>query len=658
MEVKAFRVTDYKCIKDSGPVATGRVTALVGKNESGKTAVLEALQKFYAEGGIPFAPKDFPRDRSKEFSPDKVCVEVQFTLTQADKAALSAIEPELADVESVRIIKTYGNEFRTEIAVPSGFVPPTIDQFLPSLETTLKGLVQEAELSQYFVPAIDECMVSLKSSGVDLSAAWKQFQAKLATIPPSTGALLPAATQKVTEIKNTGGKTLESIRGRLEIIDRAKKVLSTQLLPKFVYFEDYDIIEGKVNLQEFAAAKATGPLKGKFKTVDNLLTLANLDVNRLIELEKAGDTESRQILCHQASTEITGLTTKYWKQRSYDVQFRVDGPVLTTYVLDEINQAPIALEDRSKGFKTQFSFNVNFDASTQAELKGAVLLLDEPGLHLHASAQADLLQLFEDLSANNQIIYATHSPFMIDPKQLGRVRICRETYEEGLPQVSDQYWTGDAESVFPLLSALGYELSQSLFIGQNNLIVEGITDFWYLTAISEHLKEQKREGLKDSITITPVGGASKVYYMAVFMSGQRLDVVALLDSETEGRKVKEGLIKNKILRERRVLLVSEPFDPAKEMDLEDLISTDVYLRLVNESYGNELGGQKIELPDPRPPRIVASLTQWFESKGMKYHKTRPAGWFVRTFPTLKNELPTDLLDNFERLIKAINKLFS
>lgn len=649
MFVKRFHITDYKCIRDSGWVATERVTALVGKNESGKTAVLEALQKFYGDGDVQFAPKDFPRDRSKEHSPDKVCVEIQFLLNDTDKTALGQIIPELANVDLVRITKTYGNHYFVDLGLPSDYTPPNLDE----LENSLKSdLDPNAPLDAQILEALEKLLGSVSNEGTDLSLAWATFENSLTPI-----AAMPAAAQIVTEIKTRGKKEVEQIKHLLNAPNRAQdKVL--ELLPKFVYFEDYDIIEGKVNVQQFAAAKTAGVLKGEFKTVNNLLAMARLDVNHLIELEKAGDTESRAILCHQASTEITGLTTKYWKQRSYNVQFRVDGPMLTTYVLDEVNGSPIALEDRSKGFKTQFSFNVNFHAATQSELKGAVLLLDEPGLHLHASAQANLLRLIDDLSVHNQIVYSTHSPFMIDPRNLGRVRICRETYEDDAPQVTDQYWTGDADSVFPLLSALGYDLSQSLFVGRNNLILEGITDYWYLTTISERLKELNRKGLKDKITVTPVGGAGKVYYMAVFMAGQKLDVVALLDSETEGRKVKQELIKNKILKERKVLLVSESFDVGKEMDMEDLIPEDFYLRLVEESYKQELGGQQISLSTPHAPRIVVALTEFFESRSVQFHKTRPARLFLTRFSTLRTEdIPTELLDNFEKLIKTINALF-
>ncbi len=205
---------------------------------------------------------------------------------------------------------------------------------------------------------------------------------------------------------------------------------------------------------------------------------------------------------------------------------------------------------------------------------------------------------------------------------------------------------------------MGYQLSQSLFIGPNNLVLEGITDYWYLGTISERLRELGRTGLLAKIKLSPVGGATKVYYMSVFMRGQKLDVVALLDSESEGRKVKEDLVKNRILTKKKVVLVSEPFDPSREMDMEDVLPADFYVSLVQESYAKELGGKSITLPTQRNPRIVAALDDFFEKKKIEFHKTRPARLFLDKFARLEpDQIPAVLLDNFERLIKAINPLF-
>ncbi len=644
MLLRRFRVTNYKSIIDSGWVVVDRVTALVGKNESGKTTILEALRKFCRQDEAKFAPKDFPRSKSREYNKETVCVAVEFSTDSIDREVLKEISPAFEKIETVTISKTYENLFQVDPSFPPEYKKEGVSKVAETLRKGLTSLLGaqlanvQKELDQV-VKAVSNGPNAFESASTTFEKVSLPFLGmnsveQVSKSSPSVSIDFPAlAKDELTKVKTF-----------LTQIDQAEDLLLDRM-PSFVYFEEYDILDGKVNLAEFSKAKEAGPLTGKFKTMDRLLTIAGLDYKTLIKLNEALDIESRNILCTQASTHITGLTSKYWSQRTYFVSFRVDGPILATYVTDNIEAAPIALEDRSKGFKTQFSFNIIFNAATQSELKDSVLLLDEPGLHLHASAQADFLQLIEDLTKHNQIIYATHSPFLIDPNHLEIVRICREDYQPGSSQVTDRFWSGDDDSIFPLLSALGYQLSQSLFIGSDNLILEGITDYWYLGAISERLRELGKTALAPKIKLSPVGGASKVYYMAVFMRGQKLDVVALLDSESEGRKVKEDLVKNRILTKKRVILVSEPIDPSREMDMEDFFPTDFYLSLVQEAYAKELAGTKIVLPLQRAPRIVVALTEYLKQRKIEFHKTRPARLFLDKFPRLAaDQIPPAILE--------------
>jgi predicted ATP-dependent endonuclease of OLD family len=80
---------------------------------------------------------------------------------------------------------------------------------------------------------------------------------------------------------------------------------------------------------------------------------------------------------------------------------------------------------------------------------------NEPGLNLHASAQTDLLRFIEDLSDDYQIIYSTHSPFMIASDSLNRVRTVLETDKGSV--ISDSIQEKDPDTLFPLQASLGYE---------------------------------------------------------------------------------------------------------------------------------------------------------------------------------------------------------
>ena len=145
--------------------------------------------------------------------------------------------------------------------------------------------------------------------------------------------------------------------------------------------------------------------------------------------------------------------------------------------------------------------------------------------------------------------------------------------------------SGDARTLFPLQSALGYSLAQSLFVGANNLVVEGVTDYWIISSASDYLRDKGMTALHPDLTLTPAGGAQKVSYMVALLTSQELNVLVLLDEEKQARSTKENLVKSKLIREENVVFVTEAFSGSgvTEADVEDLLDPNVYEALVRES---------------------------------------------------------------------------
>ncbi|WP_367947375.1 ATP-dependent endonuclease [Sphingopyxis sp. BSNA05] len=187
-----------------------------------------------------------------------------------------------------------------------------------------------------------------------------------------------------------------------------------------------------------------------------------------------------------------------------------------------------------------------------------ILLLDEPGLSLHGRAQADLLSYIEqELKPNHQVIYTTHSPFMVDPDNFDRVRIVQDAgidSDDPLPKESDgtkvltDIFDASDDSLFPLQGALGYDIHQTLFVGPNCLIVEGAADLLFLQAMSSILEKEGRTGLDENWTITPVGGSGKVSTFVSLLGQQKgLKIATLLDIASSDRETVESLYKRKLL---------------------------------------------------------------------------------------------------------------
>lgn len=432
-------------------------------------------------------------------------------------------------------------------------------------------------------------------------------------------------------------------------------------LPTFVYLDEYPALTGHQNIEEYLARKSnpdTNQLTEADRNFEKMCKVAGLDPQQLHMLHSQNDHEARNQLANRAGAVVTSEMRRLWKDRELKVQFSLDANHLDTFVADPnaVYDVEINLDERSRGLKWFFSFYITFSADTKGgSADNAILLLDEPGLYLHALSQGDLLRhLGADFK--NQIIYTTHSPFMVPTENLDAVRTVNIGEDAGTT-VSDTP-TGDSRTLFPLQMALGFSLSQSLFVGSDNLVVEGVTDFWILSAISEYLHGVGKTGLAKALTITPVGGAQKVGYMVSLLTSERLRVLVLLDEEQQARGTRDELVKSKLIRDDGVIFVSAAFSGnAKpgEADIEDLLDPDVFELLVRESYKAELKGKTLSL-NAGIPRIVKRFETAFADIGQQFYKTRPARLLLSKMAKEPHKIATALtVERMEALFGEINR---
>lgn len=662
---------NYKCIDDSGEIPVGDYTVLVGKNESGKTSILKAIHKFNPAKPMPYnALREFPRKRFHEFKGDEPVVTLTFELNQEERDTLKSINEHYSSIKKVKITKDYSGNFTFEF-IPSSHPILTLNMISPQISKLREALESFGELPG--IPNPDEFKESLREAiegiGEGIGKSDNLFQ----------GEIKPVINKQIQKILSLGKDepTKKAIRSILEIANEIKMLVKSdpfdkvsdyllEKLPTFIYFESYAIIDSRIHLPSFVEKMKSGALSPEERTAQTLFSMVNLDpelICRLGETEEKEDEEIRQdlderaIRVSRASVNITGDLVKIWGQRQNRVDFDADGEYMRLWVTDNIDGSKIELEERSKGFQWFLSFYIVFNVESKRGHKDAILLLDDPGLYLHAAAQNDLIKVLRKLSKRNQLIYTTHSPFMIDMDALESVRTVTESRDQGT-KVSTEAWSTDKDALFPLQAALGYSMSQSLFIGQNNLIVEGITDFWYLSCLSNILREAGHEHINEKIVISPAGGAQKTALLAAMLAGQKLKVGVLLDTDVEGKRVRDDIVKNRIIKGNRVIFIDEAIEDAnREMEFEDLFPESFYVEYVNKAYEEELGDQPLVSPlNSRKPRVRQKINEAFEQRGLVFHKTRPARLLLSDFGTMKlKDLPKELINNMEKLFKIINK---
>lgn len=664
MQLRSFRVLYYRPILDSGWVDVDDITVVVGKNESGKTALLKALHKFN-----PFKPepynidREWPRGHRKERSQDQVVVETRFDFTDTEKAQVREWCPGSISPTGVQISKTYKAAFKFAFLPTDLPAEPPVDWLESQLRDAIGTPADAAsdQLKQAINDMTTKAIQAIQEEGAaGLRKASEALKVQIDTAVQKD--------QQPDQAEATRVKT--ALQQVIQEADMAalRKKLETEVrkwLPTFIYMDDHKPFQGVAHLDQIKQRKDQNQLTEQDKTFLTILEMAGLDFDQEFQRATIQDKEQRMLDMNDASLTLTKQLADHWTQRNYQVRFEADGHHVIAFVSDEVQPALVPLNERSKGFQWFFSFDVTFLYETKGTFKNAIILLDEPGLHLHAAAQRDLLKRIREYAKGNQLIYTTHMPFMIDMERLDNIRVCGESKEHGT-KVSADFYAADEHARFPLQAALGLSISQSLFVGPFNLVVEGVTDFWLLSTMAAILRSEGHPSLDERIVITPSGGATKAAYVGTMLQGQQLNVVVLLDSDPEGQRVAERLIKQWIMKDRHVLKIGDLLGRTDPTTLEDLFPVTFYLEYVNRAYEKDLGGKPLsdaEVSRNAQPQIVRRIDEALKARGLQpnsegwaFNKGRPAKMLLAELPKMKtSELPDELVHGFERLFQRINE---
>jgi predicted ATP-dependent endonuclease of OLD family len=258
------------------------------------------------------------------------------------------------------------------------------------------------------------------------------------------------------------------------------------------------------------------------------------------------------------------------------------------------------------------------------------------------------------LAGDYQVVYTTHSPFMIEPRHLDRVRAVEDIDGEGT-RVSDQVFRSSPDTVFPLQAALGYELAQTLFVAPDNLLVEGPADMVYLTLFDEAVREAGGEGLDERWVIVPVGGIDKIATFVTLLGGNQLNTSVLIDVSAKDQQRIDNLRKNGHLGRNSLVHIGE-ITGANEADIEDLFDAGFYLQLVNGAYADKLAKRLTLKGLPQGPRIAKRVERYFADNDLgRFSHHLPAAHFQSAQAKLLPKLSENTLERAGELFKRINE---
>lgn len=667
MKLSKFRVTDFRSVKDSEWIDVDHVTALIGVNESGKTNLLLPLWKFRpAREGNLEPTADYPKKLFGDIRKapgDYTFIETEFD-TSEHATEFSRLSGYPADQLNRLIIgRKYNGEYRWNFpdAVvkrqdSTGATVETLKKAKGEIES-LEVLKGEADLKAAVAQGLEQQITRLSGlnalNAIEIKATKAAIEKILPAEPMKTSVLVPSVQQLASKLSIMASDLSRAVPTSAEgMWDHAK-----DKLPRFVYYSNYGNLDSEIylphvvenlNRDDLGAKEAA-----KARTLRVLFKFVGLEPEEILELGRefkdpgnptreptdeeieaiAKKKKERSILLQSAGSKLTEKFKEWWKQGDYRFRFEADGNHFRIWVSDDLRPEEIELENRSTGLQWFLSFYLVFLVESEEEHANAFLLLDEPGLSLHPLAQRDLSAFFDNLADTNQLIYTTHSPFLIDADQLHRAR---KVYvgDDGTTRASSDLRAGadgrQGGASYAVYSALNLSVAESLLLGCQPIIVEGPSDQHYLTTAKTLLIAKGDIQPTRELVFPPSGGVRTAKAVSGMLMGRDETLPKLfLDGDGPGKNLaksaKSGLYAGE---EDKVSLVTDFLD-LEGAEVEDLFPPKLIIEVVDRLWRTADSMFEDHFESSKP--ITGQVEAWAAKQGIDL----PNGWKVEIAKEVK-----------------------
>lgn len=547
MQLKYVWMENYKSIGERTKlVVDPKVTCLIGKNESGKSNILDFLSKNTTLYSIP---RDIYKQKHRNFDDGTTSkLDYEFELTEHEQLLLDVKE------EVVKMNFVYEKE--TPLingAISEYFSKIEYTEMLSDLETCVKSGCKNEEIKKQF----NIKLLVFKKASSQLDVRYKETLRWLKGIGITAYFIENEDLKLYTSV-------LEKFTGFYQ------KPFS--ILPEIFYYRE-STLKDAYNINADFFEKGTG----SDEAIKNFInaTICGMDMFR-----KAGNStnpgekqDAKEIIQEAVEKEIQDNFNNFYKQEFVKISVSFEGTWLRIFI--KTNGKVMQLSERSNGLRWYLSLFIALKANNIKD-RSVIFLMDEPGVYLHVDAQKRLLELFDDLSSeSNQVIYSTHSPTMLDTRKLYRIRAIENINGSTkiINAVNDCSVTGSSqtETLSLLLNALGMSLNANIGINPDriNVITEGITDADYLNAMADYFNEN------DFAFISSVG-ARNIHLVSCILKGWGEDFRILLDGDKAGKDTYRTLIKEYNMEEDRIIKLDTTMLDIEEPNIESLVFYEDY----------------------------------------------------------------------------------
>jgi len=607
MQILKLRVHNYKSIIDSGDCYLEQgITIFAGKNEAGKTALLEALEDFNAGSDIRPTAKHLHR---KDKLP-KIILTFKLDPTElqalAKKLGVEIVDPE--NEKQVTIIKDFPNKYLLPEDTFHTFFGTANDDNLVSVSEAIKEL--NTRLEKY---------PDLKKLAPESISAYAELLNQLGTIEPQLQASTELVDKEKQLVIGLVQKAKAGVTKLQSLSDVQAKLLEAlkDLIPNFILFNSFEEkFPTEIPIEEIE----TTPI------MKDLVSISGLD----LAIIKNGQAYEKEEHKEQLNIRVKEDYQKFWSQDFTNLHFSWDSNVLSFHIKEDGAYYPPDI--RSQGKRWHLAFYIRVTARTQ-DKKNNVLLIDEPGLFLHASAQRDILKKLAEVAEKRTVLFTTHSPYLLDPNEFERIRLVfrgkiprtiesdqidptkiseltkfytekshsktKEKYysihvdpekleEEDLNKLRKSLATSsynigtiveqkihkvsDKETLRPILTAIGLELVSGVvnLDKEKNIVCEGQSDVYYLNGLKQ---------LTDTSVLNFIfgGGGPNMPFVGTILHGWGCKVLYLYDNDSGFTESEKNLRKIWLIKEKVVKVADE-----SGKSIEDLFSPDDFKKYVLE----------------------------------------------------------------------------
>lgn len=574
MYIHSVKVSNFKSIKnvDNEIIIEPRITAIIGKNESGKSNVVESLSCLSPNYNVSAA---FSHENINRLCSSNEEIEYQILLKpKNNKSKIDETEIIINKREykvQGGLLKYYNSNIKNNVNIlierfpqrPSGFSAQDLNNFKQH-----KNALQGDD--SFDIRNVNKALqfIELKSSVLMIQNGDDIYEL-------------------FTSIKNSWSELIKRI--------------------PTVFFRNSDkILKNEYKLDDIQK-EFKNPKAYPHSLLSDFLRLIEISHDDFIKSILPGVSGPKTSLQRKINNNVKKLINdefnKFYTTEKIQLEVEFDSNVASFSVISD-NETALLLSERSNGLR--WYLNMFIDAKVQGVDSSNVLyLLDEPGISLHVNAQRELLNLFSDLAdKGNQVVYTTHSPYMLDctdegihriraveKDSSGNTRIYKTAYDSKISMENQQ------DTLAPIINSIGMNLHDTIGPSKDklNLVVEGVSDYIYLTAMANKL------GLDmDKYNIIPSVGVTNSIKLCSILRGWGCPFLAIFDYDREG--VEKG---GESLREHFLYEEGNEYIYLKEVDnslleekeyqdfsycIEDLVGKEAIANFVrDEELGSEIG---------------------------------------------------------------------